>query len=179
MDFAVLALISLFAYFIGATAGFGDAVIIVTLTLATGIYAPNALEFIVPTVVVLAPLISLYLVVRHHDAIDRKLLLRKILPVAGIGLPIGMLLFNVVKSSVLVIVLGAVVVFFSTLELILVVRSGDNARMPMSDLQADFCSFPVGSYKGSTFRAVRSSCITPAGTSRTSVFSEARCPPCG
>lgn len=145
MDFAILALISLFAYFIGATTGFGDTVIVITLTLATGIYP---LDFIVPTVVVLALLISLYLVVRHHAGIDRRLFFRKILPLAGLGLPVGMVLYHVVKSSVLVIVLGVVVVFFSTLELVLVLRAGENARKPMSALQADFWLFSGGVVHG-------------------------------
>jgi len=145
MDFAILVLIALFAYFIGATTGFGDTVIVVTLALATGIYT---LDFIVPMVVVLALIISLYLVVRHHSGIDRRLFFRKILPVAGLGLPVGMVLYNVVKSSVLVIALGAVVVFFSTLELVLVIRAGDNARKPMSSLQADFWLFSGGVVHG-------------------------------
>lgn len=145
MTFAILVAIALFAYFIGATTGFGDTVIIVTVTVALNLYP---LEFIVPTVVVLGFTISLYLVVRHHTGIDRRLLFRKILPVAGLGLPVGLLLFDVVNSSVLTIVLGAVVVFFSTLELILIIKAGESVRKPMSSLQADFWLFSGGVVHG-------------------------------
>lgn len=144
VDLAILSAIVLFANLVGATAGFADSLIIITL--AVHLYS---IEFLVPIVVLLNLAMSAYLVVRYHSKIDRRLLLKQILPFTCIGLPLGLILFNVVKSEVLRLVLGAVVICLSVFELVVLFRSErDSVREPMSTAQSAFWLVTGGVIQG-------------------------------
>jgi uncharacterized membrane protein YfcA len=143
-ELAIFCVIVLLANMVGATTGFGGSMI--TVTLAVHLYP---IEFLVPIVVLLNLVISIYIVIRHHSGIDGKLLLKQILPFAAIGLPIGIILFNVVKSGSLKLALGAFVICFSAFELVVLFRSGkEELRKPLSPVHSAFWLFTGGVMQG-------------------------------
>ncbi len=144
MKLLLLSLIIAFAYFVGAATGFGDTVIVVTV--ASHLYE---IHFLVPTLVVLNQIISLYLVIRHYRYIDRRLLLGWILPRAVAGIPLGLLVFHIVKGETLKFVLGATVALMAFIELsILLVRGKDWERKKMGKAQSAVWIFGGGIIHG-------------------------------
>ena len=144
VELAILAVIVLLANVVGAATGFGGSMI--TVTLAVHLYS---LEFLVPIVVLLNLVISIYIVVRHRSGIDGKLLFKQILPFTAIGLPLGIILFNVVKSGTLKLALGAFVICFSAFELVVLFRSGkDELRKPLTTAYSAFWLFTGGVMQG-------------------------------
>ncbi|MBU1670034.1 MAG: sulfite exporter TauE/SafE family protein [Actinobacteria bacterium] len=141
---ALLSVIILLAYMVGATTGFGGAMIAVAL--AIHLYS---VEFLVPILVILNLAISIYIVARHHDGIESGKLFRFMLPLAALGLPIGILIFSVAKTNTLNLVLGVFIVCFSLFELaILLGPWKDREREPMSALQSSFWLFLGGVMHG-------------------------------
>jgi uncharacterized protein len=126
VDLALLALIVVFAFMINATTGFGGSLITVTL----GIHF-YPVEFLIPVVVMVNLTISVYIAARHHTGVDLGLLLRQILPFSLLGIPLGLVMFHVVKGTALEIALGIFVVCFSLLELALIFW-GRAPRKPLS-----------------------------------------------
>ncbi|MFH1150214.1 MAG: sulfite exporter TauE/SafE family protein [Actinomycetota bacterium] len=141
---ALLSLIILFAYMVGATTGFGGAMIAVAL--AVHLYS---VEFLVPVLVILNLAISIYIVVRHHDGIESRKLFRFMLPLAALGLPVGIAIFSVAKTNTLNLVLGVFIICFSLFELVILLRPGGGIeRRPMSSAQGAFWLFLGGVMHG-------------------------------
>jgi uncharacterized protein len=111
-NFPILMIIVFVAYLIGATTGFGSAII--AMTFAVNFFP---IDLLVPVVVPLNLAICSYLVIRHHRGIDKGLLLKKILPPVCIGLPVGFLLFNSVGTGDLKWAFGLFVLILSLCEL--------------------------------------------------------------
>lgn len=144
LNLALLAIIVIVGYMVGATTGFGAAVI--TITLGVHLYS---LDFLVPLVVILNLEISIYIVAKHYKPIDWRLLLRKIIPLVGLGLPLGIVLFNLVEADVLRLVLGVFVICFSVMELIMVLRMPPGQeRKPLSAVPAALWLFMGGVVHG-------------------------------
>jgi len=76
-----------------------------------------AIEDLIPILVPLNLLLSLTLVVRYRGDIDRKALLTRILPLTGIGMPIGIAIFQNAPSKALKIAFGIIVVVLGIFEL--------------------------------------------------------------
>ncbi len=144
VDLAILSVIVFFASLLGTATGFGGAILIVAL--AVHLYP---VQFLVPVAVLLNLALSVYLVARNHSRIDRKLLFRQMLPFTAIGLPLGLVLFNLVKSRSLELALGAFIICLSILELIVLFLSErDAVRKPMSASQSAFWYLAGGIMEG-------------------------------
>jgi len=118
MRFIVLVIIVLCSNFVEATTGFGSTIIAVTL--GAHIYD---IDFLVLSLVPLNILISIYIVARHWSALDKQELVRNIIPFAGAGLAVGIVLFNRLGVETLKIAYGAFVLSFSIFETVRIVRT--------------------------------------------------------
>jgi uncharacterized membrane protein YfcA len=105
-----------------AVTGFGGTIIVITL--AAHLYG---IDFLVPTILPINLAITVYLVVRYHAAVDRKELLGRILPLAGIGLPIGYALFRVLGTEWLRRGYGGFVFAIALFQLLRTVRANGGA----------------------------------------------------
>lgn len=103
--FFAFAAIVLIAFVTEAATGFGATVI--TLTLAVHFLR---VELILPVFVPLGLVLSIVLVWRQRAHVDRALLLRTILPLMGVGLAVGIAVFEHASSAALQRVLGVFVV---------------------------------------------------------------------
>ena len=123
MDFhlVLLMLIVLVAFSVGAATGFGNAIIALTLALN---FFP--IDFLIPVIVVLSIVTSLYLALRHRSGIDVPLLRKKILPYTLVGIPIGLIIFRTVRTENLKLGFGAFVLILSVFELIRTVRQDEH-----------------------------------------------------
>jgi uncharacterized membrane protein YfcA len=108
-----LALIILLANTTEAISGFGSTII--SVTLGSNFIPINEL---IPVLVPLNVLLSFYIVSRYHDLIEPTFLLKKILPFMGIGLVIGLLIFNVLQGNTLKKIYGVLVFILSVRELL-------------------------------------------------------------
>lgn len=122
--FLIVAVIVFFAFFTQAATGFGAGVI--SLTLSALLFPIDVLlTWIVP----LIALICSYLLIRHHDHIDWKLLLRVILPCMGGGMLVGQYFFYSLDGDLLKPILGVVVIGLALRELL---RNADKqSRTPL------------------------------------------------
>jgi uncharacterized membrane protein YfcA len=100
------------AFTVEATAGFGATMIAVAL----GVHL-LPLGTLLPTFVPLGLLLSSWLVFRGRHFVDRRLLLTRILPRMGLGLLVGLAIFENASHDVLRRVFGAFVVVLAALEL--------------------------------------------------------------
>jgi len=127
-NFPILAIIVFFAYQIGATTGFGSAVI--ALTFAVNFYP---IDYLIPVVVPLNVVICSILVIRHHSGIQKEMLLRKILPPVCLGMPVGLLILNLVDTGSLKWAFGLFVLIVSSSELLRTARAHRDAlNRPLS-----------------------------------------------
>ncbi len=110
-EFALLCGIVFVAYTTQAITGFGAAVI--TVTLGAFLYP---IDKLMALLVPMSMILNVYLTVRYFSAIDGPLFLRRILPIMGAGVVIGLLLFNLVAGSYLKIMLGLMIVILSAVE---------------------------------------------------------------
>jgi len=122
----VLAAIVCLAFVIEAALGFGATVVAVTLG---AFVAP--IDVVLPAFVPLNLLLSGYLVGRYARHVERRLLLRRILPLMALGLPAGMWLFHGGSETLLRTGFGGFVVALSAGEL-LAGRLGAPARRPLA-----------------------------------------------
>ncbi len=116
--FAILAVIVLAAYQIGATTGFGSAII--ALTFAVNFYP---IDYLIPVVVPLNLAICSYLVLRHPSGIRKEMLLKNILPPVCLGLPVGLVIFHTVDTDRLKWTFGLFVLLLSAFELLRTARA--------------------------------------------------------
>lgn len=107
-QFALIAVIVTFAFFTQAATGFGAMVI--ALTFGAFIYPVSTLlTWFVPQVL----LLSCYMLIKHHEAIDWKLFFKNIIPFMGSGLVIGQVIYYKVDTQSLSLLLGIVVAALS------------------------------------------------------------------
>lgn len=127
MIWATLGVIVAFAFTVETIAGFGATVISVSL-------AANLmpLDQLLPIVVPLNVALSAYLVGRHARHVDRGVLVRRFLPSFGIGMPIGLALFNFLPGVALKLLLGAFLCVFAPLELRRLTRRGGADGKPVA-----------------------------------------------
>ncbi len=107
-----LMVIVFFSNLVEACAGFGATILAI-------IFGAQffAIEDLVPMLVPLNLVLSLFLVIRYWGDIDRKALLTRILPLAGIGMPIGIAIFHIAPSETLKLVFGIAVALLGVVEL--------------------------------------------------------------
>ena len=126
----LLGLILVLANTVEAVTGFGSTIL--ALTFAAHLYG---IDFLVPVLVPINVVLSIYLVARYHAAIDRRELLTRILPLAGAGLPIGYALFRVLGTGRLRHAYGAFVVAIAVFQLArLLARKNGEADSPRPGL---------------------------------------------
>lgn len=105
------------AFSVEATAGFGATMIAVAL----GVHL-FPLGKLLPVFVPLNVLMSSWLAVRGRAFVDRRLLLARILPRMGLGLVVGLLIFENVPHDLLRQIFGVFVVALASLELVRIAR---------------------------------------------------------
>ena len=108
----LLALIVLVAFVIEAAAGFGATIVTVTLA-AQFLPIERVLAALVPVNVGL----SAYIVLRHRRAVDRRLLVRRVLPWMGAGVLVGLALFQLRHHGFLRTAFAIFVVLLAAIEL--------------------------------------------------------------
>lgn len=123
MTVVYLALVVFAAFLAEATVGFGATV--VTVALGAFLYP---LDLLLPAFVPINVLLSSYLVIRYWKSVDWKLLLRRVIPLMGVGLPLGMLVFTLGEDRLLKIVFGVFVVILSVIELARLFRQKGEAK---------------------------------------------------
>lgn len=114
----ILAVIVAFAFAVETALGFGATLIAVSL--GSGILPITEL---LPAFVPLNLLLSLTIVLRHRREIDKRLLLLEVLPLMGLGLPLGLWAFTSVDEGLLKRVLGGFVFVLAARELRLTWRA--------------------------------------------------------
>ena len=100
------------AFAIEAAAGFGATIVTVTLA-AQFLPVERVLAALVPVNLAL----SSYIVARHWRAVDRRLLVRRILPWMGAGVAVGLALFQLRHLGFLRLAFAAFVVALAAVEL--------------------------------------------------------------
>lgn len=123
--FILLALIFLASNVVEAITGFGATIIAVTL--GANFYP---IEYLVPVLVPVNIVLSSYIVVRYYSAVDREVFFRVMLPLAGIGLVVGSMIFNFAESRSLKLAYGIFVFSFSIYELARILRTKEDIRLP-------------------------------------------------
>ncbi len=76
-----------------------------------------SIEELIPILVPLNLLLSLAIVIRYFRDVDRKALVSRILPITGLGMPIGIAIFQYAPSRTLKIAFGVIVVLLGLFEL--------------------------------------------------------------
>ncbi len=120
-----LAAICFLAFSIETALGFGATLISVAL----GSFVLD-LEHLLPALAPMNLALSIYLTTRYRAQIDRTFLFTRLVPLMGLGLPIGMFVFASADPSLLKRLFGAFLVAVSTLELIRMQRLG--VQKPLS-----------------------------------------------
>jgi uncharacterized protein len=114
-----------------AVTGFGGTVIAVALGAQL-----LPLDVLLPVLVPVNLLLSLYIVARHYRAVDFNLLGRRILPFMAVGVAVGLAVFNRVQSQSLKLFFGLFVAVLSALELLKFLRRRQSAPKPLAPWQA-------------------------------------------
>lgn len=124
MQLAYLALVFFTAFFVQSSIGFGAAIIAIALgSLVAG------LDDLLPTIVFASIAVSGFLAVRHAGHIDKRLLFGRVVPLMGIGIPVGLQLYDLLDGPSLKRLFGAFVVLVSVIELVrLRLHAGRTAR---------------------------------------------------
>lgn len=101
-----------FANLTEACAGFGSTILAI-------IFGAQflSIEDLIPILVPLNLVLSLIIVLRYRGEIDRPTLVSRILPLTGIGMPIGIMIFQSAPSNTLKIAFGVIVVILGLFEL--------------------------------------------------------------
>lgn len=108
-----LAAVVLAAFTVETALGFGATVITVALA---GLVAP--IESVLPAFVPANVALSAYVAARYRGDIDRRVLLGRVLPLMGLGLPVGLLVFQRLGSSRLQLGFGLFVALLAAFELV-------------------------------------------------------------
>jgi len=142
-DIAILALILVLAHSVETYLGFGSTIIALSL----GIFL-FPIETLLPALVTIGTLQSLWLIIRWHSHIRWKVILAGILPMAAIGLAAGILLRDYAAETLLITLLGLFIIVTSTLELIALFRSSAAPRTPLNLWIAAPVIFAGGLFQG-------------------------------
>jgi len=137
-----LALIVMISYTTQAMSGFGSTILALTL----GIHFYPIAELL-PVLVPLDMVVNLYLVTRHHHLINRPLLFRSILPVMGIGVLAGIIVFQFVQGVLLKRIFGLLVVLLAARELYRLLRN-QPGHTALSNLQSSAFILSAGVVHG-------------------------------
>lgn len=141
-NFIMLAGIVLLAYTTQVLAGFGS--VIISVTLGVHFYP---IEFLLPVLVPLDVIVNSYIISKHYKHIHKKLLLNNILPIMGMGLIVGILLFTYIQGDTLKLVFGIFVTFISVNRLIALKRNVENSNK-LSQLKYNLLLFSGGLVQG-------------------------------
>ena len=106
------------AFLTEAAVGFGATIL--TVTLASHLIP---LKVLLPAFVPLNMLLSLWVVVSHHEQIDRARLTRRILPAVAVGMLLGMGAYRLGSPEGLLLAFGAFVLVLSSVELVRALRT--------------------------------------------------------
>ena len=143
-EILILEAIIFVAFMVNTVTGFAGSI----MALALGVHF-FSIESLVPVIVVINLVVSIYIVAVHHEAIDRRLLFREIIPATGLGIPLGLVLFNVARTDTLKVAFGIFVIAFSLLELFIILFSGDpSSRKPLSKPRSFLWLFSGGVIHG-------------------------------
>ena len=137
-----LALIVLVSYTTQAMSGFGSTIL--ALTLGIQLYP---IETLLPVLVPLDMLVNLYLVTRHASHVNRRLLSRSILPLMGIGVIAGIVVFQFAQGLILKKIFGLLVILLSARELNRLVRKHSDQKT-LSGLESTVCTVVAGFVHG-------------------------------
>lgn len=107
-----LMIIVFFANTVESLAGFGATVL--ALTFGAQFFA---IEDLIPILLPLNLILSLTIVIRYWESLNRKELLTRILPFALVGMPIGIAIYQLAPGKTLKLVFGVVVVLLGLFEL--------------------------------------------------------------
>jgi len=141
-DIAILALILVLAHSVETYLGFGSTIIALSL----GIFL-FPIETLLPALVTIGTLQSVWLIIRWHGHIRWRVILVGILPLAAIGLAAGIFLRDYVSEILLIALLGLFIVVTSILELVALYRS-DARREPLKIWVAAPVIFAGGLFQG-------------------------------
>lgn len=108
-----LAFFAFLSYTLSTFSGFGA--VIITITLGAYLYP---VEWMLPVLMPVTLLSNLYILIRHRQHVDRQVLFKHVLPAMGIGLLIGIGIFNYIQGDTLKRLLGVMIVVLSARELI-------------------------------------------------------------
>jgi len=122
-NFVLLFLIIILSQTVETTTGFGSTVI--ALSLGALIFP---LKELVVLLVIIGGLQSLWIVVRYYKHIQWRILLGRIAPLCGLGLPLGMYFFRHFGGSQLKMLLGSFIVLVAVSELINLYRTKGETR---------------------------------------------------
>jgi uncharacterized protein len=128
---ALLMLVVFAAFAVEASLGFGAA--LVTMSFGSIVYP---LDEILPAFLPPSLLLSAYIAARYRTAIDRGVLVRRILPAMLAGLPIGLFAFRSLPEAMLRRTLGAFVLALAALELFRMRRGAPASPGPLTRVQA-------------------------------------------
>lgn len=123
-------------------AGFGG--MIIGLTLGALLYP---IEWLLPVLLPLTILGNLYIFIRHFRHIDRRLVLKKILPFMGTGLLIGFFVFSVLRGDLLQMLFGLLVIIIAGREMVIQFRRRQPQR-PLPKWTAAIVIFCAGLVHG-------------------------------
>ncbi|MCP4751563.1 MAG: sulfite exporter TauE/SafE family protein [Proteobacteria bacterium] len=130
-NFIPLIIFSFLSYLSLAFAGFGS--VIIPITLGAHLYP---IKWMLPILVPLTLISNFYILLRHHQHIDKAVLFKKISPLMGVGLVIGILIFNFFQGEKLKIAFGILVVLLSVRELVKLYMRGGGDNLPLSGLKS-------------------------------------------
>lgn len=128
LDPSLLALAGLvfLGYTVQTVTGFGA--VVITLTFAAH-FLP--IPLVLPLIVPLSIAQCAYLAIRHHGAIDRRLLLVHILPIMGAGTGVGIFIAPHLEGDWLRIGFAVLVLLLSARELVALTRAGRAPRQAL------------------------------------------------
>ncbi|HHH31687.1 MAG TPA: sulfite exporter TauE/SafE family protein [Polyangiaceae bacterium] len=106
------------AYFVGTALGFGTSIMCVTFGAQL-----MPLEVLLPVIAPLNVTLSLYLAVRHRHATQWGYVMRRVVPLVALGIPLGMVLFNLREQGWLRLAFGLFVTVLATLQLRIAMKS--------------------------------------------------------
>lgn len=125
----LLGLVVLLSFLSEAVVGFGGTIL--TVALGAHLYP---LEVLLPAFIPVNLVLSLYIVIRHREAIDARVLCRRILPFMGVGLPVGLLVLEHVGGRALLVPFAVFVIGLSLVEMARLVRHGAAPARPLPAL---------------------------------------------
>lgn len=144
MDINLLPIIvfSFLSYLSLSFAGFGG--ILIPIALGATFYS---IEWMLSILMPLTLVSNLYIIIRHYRQVDFRLFLRRIMPIMGVGLFIGIFLFQTLHGEMQERILGGLVIVLSLRELILLREAGRN-KQPVSRTTSFFYMLSAGVIQG-------------------------------